>query len=215
MFKNRIEAGKLLVNKISSDLGQMSSKETIVLAIPRGGVIVGKAVSDSLNCPMDVIIVKKLQALDQPELAIGAVGKTPASLFKNEPLISELEVGDEYLEKEILDKQKEIKSREELYRGKRSEQILENKNVIVVDDGAATGATMISALRQVWGFKPKKVIVALPVCPLETLEALEKEADAVIVLDVPELFYAVGQYYEEFPQVEDFEVIKILEENSK
>jgi len=210
MFKDRNDAGIKLAEKLKTELNELSGVETVVLAIPRGGVVVGTEIAKSLKLPLDIIITKKLGAPDRPELAIGAIGQTQGSLFLDQRIIKELNIDRLYVDLEIIKKQTEINRRENLYRQGKPEIELNNKRVILVDDGAATGATMIASAREVWNREPKQVIIALPVCAKHTLAQLEKEADMVIVLEIPDDFYAVGQFYTKFEQVRDEEVIKIL-----
>jgi len=223
MFKNRQDAGKLLGKRLLTEInvptgeslygiptvrsGKLRDK-IVVLGIPRGGVVIAKEIANVLDCQMDVIVVKKLGAPGRPELAIGAVGETDGSVFTDESMVTELNISREYIKEEIESKKEEIKRRENLYRQDRSPLDLENKIVIITDDGAATGATIIAAAREVWNHKPKKVIIALPVLAKDTMVKLEKEADEVIYMEAPELFYAVGQFYESFEQVSDETVIK-------
>lgn len=214
MFQNRVQAGKLLADKIIEEIkildNKILSEKLVVLSIPRGGVVVGSEIAKKINCSHDIIVTKKLRAPHQSELAIGAVGETKESLYTDKQLIRELKISKNYLAREIEDRQQEIKRREQLYRRGRKAIELKNKTVIVVDDGAATGATIIAACREVYNHNPKKVIIALPVCARDTLAKLEKEADAVVALEAPKMFYAVGQFYEEFEQVDDESVIKLL-----
>ncbi|MFC1710954.1 phosphoribosyltransferase [Patescibacteria group bacterium] len=215
MFKSRKEAGKLLGKKIKTnlqeELGESSFKnKLVVLGIPRGGVVIGKEVANILGCFLDVIVVKKLAAPGQQELAIGAIGETAGSNYIDKKIVKELNISKRYLTTEIAKKKEEIKNREKIFRANLKEVALQDKIVIIVDDGAATGATIIAAIREVWNSKPKKVIVGLPVLALDTLEKLENEADEVIFLEAPTNFFAVGQFYQEFAQVEDEKVINIL-----
>ena len=204
----------MLGEKILKDIKILDIKklrdDCVVLGIPRGGVVIGREVSKILDCPLDVIVVKKLEAPNQSELAIGAVGETEGSKFIDDRLVQDLGVSIQYLEEEIKRKKKEIKRREELYRQGKSPLDLKDKIVIIVDDGAATGATVIASCREIWNNEPKKVIIALPVLARDTLKKLEKEADEVIFLEAPRMFFAVGQFYEEFPQTSDEEVISLL-----
>ena len=214
MFADRIQAGRLLADKLTEDLTGVASNNILVLSIPRGGVVIGSELAKKLVCPHDIIVTKKLRAPDQEELAIGAVGETKGSLYLNKKLAERVGVDDDYLAQEIKNRQKEIKRREKIYRGNKKELSLERKTVIIVDDGAATGATMMAAAREIWNRNPRKVIIALPVCARDTLKKLEKEVDAVIVLEVPALFYAVGQFYQNFPQLSDVEVREILDNSN-
>ncbi|OGD53726.1 hypothetical protein A3J78_00700 [Candidatus Beckwithbacteria bacterium RBG_13_35_6] len=214
MFKTRIEAGRLLGKKLIDELtnSQIANfkDSVVVLGIPRGGVVVASQVARVLGCSLDVIVVKKLGAPYQSELAVGAVGETNGSQYLDDRLVKDLQIGKQYLDEEITRKKAEIKRREQLYRQGKPPLDLKDKLVIIVDDGAATGATIIAACREAWNNLPKKVIIGLPVIAKDTLEKLEEEADEVIYLDAPWDFYAVGQFYEDFPQVEDKEVVEIL-----
>ena len=213
MFSNRVQAGQLMAVKLQKELVNTVSRDLLVLSIPRGGVVVGKEIAKKLKCAHDVIVTKKLRAPNHEELAIGAVGETEGSLYLNKRLAGDVGADDRYISQEINDRRKEIKRREKVYRGNKRELSLADKTVIIVDDGAATGATIIAAAREAWNNNPHKVIIGLPVCARDTLAKLEKEADAVIALDIPEMFYAVGQFYQEFPQIEDEQVIKVLSRN--
>lgn len=209
MFKNRTQAGQ----KLAQELQEYQGKNCLVLAIPRGGVVVGRRLADFLDCPLDVISVKKLGAPGNEELAIGAVGTEEGSLYENKSLISELGVKREYLEQEIKEKMLEAQRRERVFRSGRKEIKIKGKIVILVDDGAATGATLKAAIKEVWAKKPERLIVALPLASKELKTELEALVDEAIILETPEPFFAVGQGYEEFGQVSDEEVRKIL--NSK
>lgn len=213
MFKDRVQAGQLLAQKLIGEEKDLPAGQTVVLGIPRGGVVVAFQVAKFLGCLLDVIVVKKIAAPGQEELAIGAVGETESAEYLDEKLIAELQIDKEYLSEEIKRKKEEIKRRERLFRREKSALALKGKTVIIVDDGAATGATVIAACREVWQTEPKKVIVALPVLAKDTLKKLEPEADEVIFLKTPLMFFAVGQFYQDFPQVSDEEVIKILNSN--
>ena len=201
--------GKRIRNKFI-EFNKLLVKDVVVLGIPRGGVVIGKEVAEVLGCALDVIVVKKLGAPSQSELAIGAVGETNGSKYVDERIIQNLGVSIQYLGEEIERKKKEIKRREKLYRQGKPPLDLKGKIVIVVDDGVATGATIIAACREVWNNEPKKVIIGLPVLAKDTLKKLEKEADEVIFLEAPRMFFAVGQFYQKFLQVEDEKVIEIL-----
>jgi len=215
MFKNRIGAGQRLAEKLEQELSEDERKNLIVLSIPRGGVVVGNEIAKHVGCPHDVIVTKKLRAPMQSELAIGAVGETSGSLYINKRLLEDLGISDEYLEKEVSDRQEEIRRREKLYRQSRKALDLKGKIVLIVDDGAATGATVVAAAREAWERQPKKVVIGLPVVAKDTLKKLEKEADAVVFLSAPEIFYAVGQFYQEFEQVSDEEVVEISDRTNR
>jgi predicted phosphoribosyltransferase len=210
MFKNREEAGQKLAKKLKSEELINNPSETVVLGITRGGVVVARAIADYFKVALDVIIIKKIGAPNQPELAIGAIGETSGSHYLEEQMIREMGISRDYLNQEITAKLAEIKARESRYRQGRPAVGLKNKEVVIVDDGTATGATMIAALRETWNRQPKRVIVSLPVAPLDTLKKLEHEADSVVVLETPAPFFSVGQFYENFTQVTDEVVLKLL-----
>jgi putative phosphoribosyl transferase len=210
MFTNRLQAGRQLAEKLIKEGVVNFENNLLVLAVPRGGVVIGRQLASKLKCPLDIIVTRKIGAPGHLELAIGAVGETNGSNYLNEPLKNDLGVSLQYLEGEIRKQREEIKRREKLYRQNKKPLNLENKIVIITDDGAATGATLISACREVWNNKPKKVIVALPVAPEDTVQKLKKEADEVIVLSSPEPFFSISQFYKDFPQLSDEEVLKIL-----
>lgn len=223
MFRNRSQAGRLLGEKILEDIkklgietvmeGKQELRENfVILGIPRGGVVVAKEIAKILDCSLDIIVTRKIGAPGNEELAIGAVGETEGSKYIDQRLAADVGADEEYLKSKIKEQKEEIKRREGLYRKGKEPLALENKIVILVDDGVATGATMIAAAREVWNHSPKRVIIALPVCPKDTLAKLEKEADQVIVLKTPWPFFAVGQFYKEFGQVSDEEVVKLLQD---
>jgi putative phosphoribosyl transferase len=212
VFKNRAEAGR----KLASMLTNYKNQDIVVLGIPRGGVPVALEVARVLEAPLDVIVVRKLGAPDQPELGVGAVvdGDHPES-FLNVELIEQLGVTREYLQEEMKEQLKEIHRRQRLYRGERSRVPLSGRTVIVVDDGIATGGSIRAALRGVRREKPARVVLAVPVAPVESIEALRDEADEIVCFSSPPAFYAVGQFYRDFHQVSDDEVIRLLESASR
>ncbi|MGA7761427.1 MAG: phosphoribosyltransferase [Candidatus Binataceae bacterium] len=207
VFSSRVEAGRMLAAALSSYKG----KDVVVLGIPRGGLPVAREVADALQAPLDIVVVRKLGAPGQPELGIGAVvdGDHPRAIF-NQEVIESLGVGDDYINREIERQLKEIKRREIAYRGGEPPVALAGKTVIVVDDGIATGSSVRAALRGVRRAKPRQVMLAVPVAPAETLEALRHDADKIVGLETPQDFYAVGQFYRDFHQVSDDEIKRIL-----
>ena len=205
VFKDRVEAGEKLAEKLKK------YKNPIVLSIPRGGVVIGHEIAKDLNCKHDVIIARKLGAPNNSELAIGAV-TADGDLYLDEPLIEKMEVDHKYILGEQERQMKEAERRESVYRGGRKKIKTKGKTVIVVDDGLATGATMEAAVRSVNRSGAKKVVVAVPVAPADTEERYIKLGIDIVVLYSPESFWAIGQFYEDFPQVTDEEVIKILDE---
>lgn len=205
IFQNRVEAGKKLATKLQDD---KLAKDLIVLAIPRGGVVVGKQLANVLNCPLQVIFTKKIGVPSNPELAVGAVGPEGEVVWNNQ-LLSQLNLAPQDLATEIQNSKFEIQNYKSKFKiGKLD---LKDKIVVLTDDGVATGATMVAAIKIVRQYNPQKIIVAVPVIARDSLAAIEKLADEVIYLESPELFFAVGQFYREFKQLSDEEVIKILE----
>ena len=205
LFKDRVEAGK----RLASALRSFAGKGAIVLAIPRGGVVVGFEVARALGLPLDVIIPRKIGAPDNPELAIGAMTED-GTVILDESLISYLGVPEGYVKAESNRQKLEIERRLRLYRGDVPYPTLRNRDVIIVDDGIATGSTMKAALASTRKKGAKSVIVAIPVGPPSTIQELEKEADRVICLHTPESFQAIGQFYEDFAQTADCEVTRLL-----
>jgi len=206
MFQNRAQAGKKLASKL---LSYKATKNLIVLAIPRGGVVVGKILSQALDCPLEVIVTKKIGAPGNSELAIGAVGVVGKPVI-DEELAERVGADENYLKSKILNLKSEIKRREKIFRRDKLPLNLKDKTVILTDDGVATGATMMAAVEIARQQNPKKIIVAVPVIAKDTLEKIEKLADEVVFLDAPEMFFAVGQFYQDFSQITDEEVRKIL-----
>ena len=206
MFQNRAQAGKKLASKL---LSYKATKNLIVLAIPRGGVVVGMILSQALDCPLEVIVTKKIGAPGNSELAIGAVGVVGKPVI-DEELAERVGADENYLKSKILNLKSEIKRREKIFRRDKLPLNLKDKTVILTDDGVATGATMMAAVEIARQQNPKKIIVAVPVIAKDTLEKIEKLADEVVYLDAPEMFFAVGQFYQDFSQITDEEVRKIL-----
>ena len=179
-----------------------------MLAIPRGGVIVGYEVAAALNVPLDVIIPRKIGAPGQPELAIGAIGDDISVL--DEQAIRYLDVSEKYIQEEIERQQREIERRWRAYRGDRPFPDVKGKTVILVDDGIATGSTTMAAARALRKKNPGKLVLAVPVAPPDSVERLKPEVDELITLEMPEPFFAVGSWYEEFEQTTDVEVVDLL-----
>ncbi|HXQ22717.1 MAG TPA: phosphoribosyltransferase [Candidatus Acidoferrales bacterium] len=207
-FTNRKDAGQ----KLAARLLKYRGSDPVVLALPRGGVPVAYEVAQALHAPLDVVVVRKLGAPGQPELGIGAVvdGDHPESVL-NEDVMSMLNVSDTYLRREMDLELQEIHRRQERYRGGRPPVQIDGRTVIVVDDGIATGGSMRAALRGVRRAHPKRLVLAVPVAPPETIESLRSEADDVVCLSTPAYFHAVGQFYNDFTQTTDEEVIRLLD----
>ncbi len=210
VFKDRKEAGSLVAEKL---MHYADREEVIVLALPRGGVVNGFEIARRLNCPLDILIVRKIGFPGQPELAIGAVAETGAVVL-NEEIISMGRISDEYINQETEKQKEEIMRRRELYRGGKGLPALEGKTVILVDDGVATGATMKAAISALTQEKLKKLVVGLPVASIEASESIGVMVDEMVCLQSPPGFMAVGGYYEDFTQVTDEEVVDMLKRSS-
>lgn len=208
MIFDRAQAGVLLAQKIQDEMEHPS--DYLVLSLPRGGVVVGEAMAQRLGGEHDVIITKKIPAPSQPELALGAIGENPESIVLNERLLADLQVSATALAQMTAQVQAEVERRLQQFRGDRPKPNLNSRLVVIADDGVATGASIRAAIRQIRLSDPKQLIVAVPVLPKSLLPILEAEADRVIFLEAPTDFFAVGQFYEAFPQVTDEEVIRIL-----
>ena len=210
MWQDRIEAGQKLAQKLKEVLAEEKTpNQGLVLAIPRGGVVVGQQIAKTLNYPLDVIITKKIGAPGNPELAVGAIGFVGEPVI-DEDLVTRLGVGKEYLEKKIAEVKNQIIIQEKEWRAGKETLDLKNKVVVITDDGVATGATVKSAMEIVRQANPQKIILAVPVIAKESLNEIENLADEVVYLEAPELFFAVGQFYQNFDQITDEEVKELL-----
>ncbi|MFZ0183857.1 MAG: phosphoribosyltransferase family protein [Nitrosotalea sp.] len=203
IFKDRVDAAQKLAKKLE----WIKKENPIILAIPRGGVVTGDVIAKILGLSLDIIVSRKVGAPYNQELAIGAVAHD-GSFFPNSELINALGIPKNYLDEKIAEQLEEIEHRLVKFRG-RTDYDLKNKTVVLVDDGIATGATVFVALEWIQKQKPKRVIVAIPVGPRDTIEKLSKMAE-VVVLDAPESFGAVGEFYQSFDQVEDYQVAEIM-----
>lgn len=206
-FTDRVEAGR----RLASELMEYAEK-AIVLAIPRGGVVVGYEVAHKLRVPLDIIVPRKIGAPRNPELAIGAVTED-RTIILDRKLVEYLRVPESYIKEESARQRLEIKRRLRFYRGDTPFPNLKDLNVILVDDGVATGATVRAALASIRKKGPKSVVIAVPVAPPSTIRDLEREADHAVCLSTPEPFYAIGQFYGDFTQTSDEEVIRLLKLN--
>ena len=211
MFQDRKEAGQSLAKR----LAKFANQPCVVLALPRGGVVVAAEVAAALRAPLDLVMVRKIGAPHNPELAVGAIvdGSTPV-VIRNEALIQSLELSPAHFNAAWQRALAEIDRRHALYLGHRRSIDLYDRTAIVVDDGIATGATVRAALLATRKRDPKKLVLAVPVAPPSALDALRKEADEIVCLVSPEPFDAVGRHYREFGQVSDDEVRAILAETS-
>lgn len=205
MFRNREDAAQQLARRLQN----RNWYHPLVLAIPRGGVPLGAVLAESLGADLDVVLSRKLRAPGQPELALGAVAENGATYF-NPHAAAFLEPGSNYLDEEKRYQLAEIARRASLFRGVRPPAPIAGRSVIVTDDGIATGSTMIAALQTIRPQKPRLLIVATPVVAPERLPGLERLCDEVVYLLAPERFWAIGQFYRDFHQVDDDQVVEIL-----
>lgn len=208
-FLNRQDAGR----KLAQVLVSYRDKDGVVIAIPRGGVIVAREVAKFLKMPLDVLVMRKLGAPGNAELAIGAV-VSENEYFVNESMVNELGVSPSYINDEVRRQVRQIEERRRKYFKGREPIKCQDKVTILVDDGLATGATARLALKILRHKEPKKLILAVPVAPPGAVRELSSLADEVVTLLTPAFFHAVGQFYADFSQVSDDEVMKILEEFS-
>ena len=204
IFEDRWDAGR----RLAAALEMYRGADAIVLAIPRGGVVVGYEVATALGLPLDVIIPRKIGAPYQPELAIGAICDDEYVL--DEQTVGYLGVSEQYIQEEIERQKHEIERRWQLYRGDRPFPDLTGKTAFLVDDGIATGYTTMAAARAIRKREPARLVLAVPIAPPESAARLRPEVDELIVLDTPEPFFAVGSWYEVFDQTTDEEVVALL-----
>lgn len=206
IFQDREEAARLLAIRLTS---YYKKKRPLVVAIPRGAVPMAKIIADSLGGDLDVVLVHKLGHADQPELAIGAIDESGKVLLSDYAY----EIDEDYLEAEKARQLEILRRRRALYTPRRAPIDPRRRVVIVVDDGIATGSTITAALRAIRAQNPKKLVVAVAVASPEAARALRREADALVSLSVAAGFRAVGQFFEDFSEVTDEEVIAILEKS--
>lgn len=204
MFLDRVEAGRLLAAKLSV---YKNNKAVMVLGVPRGGVEVAYAIAKELKAVLGIAVAKKIAVPVNPELALGAVA-FGGIVSLDDGFISGHGIGRNYIESEVKRLSEEIKKKYASYHVRFPD--VKNKIVIIVDDGMATGHTVLAAIMAVKEGKPKKVVVAVPVSSAQAAELLRKEADEVVCLSTPEFFMAVGEFYQSFPQLTDEDVISYL-----
>ena len=209
-FNDRVDAGK----RLASELADFKGKDALVLAIPRGGVVVGYEIAKALNLSLDVIIPRKIGAPDNPELAIGAMTEDGTIILDNN-LVTYLGVSQDYIKDESGRQKSEIERRLKKYRQNEPYPGLKGLDVIIVDDGIATGSTMKAALASVKNRGARTVTIAVPVGPPSTIKELKKQADRVICPYTPEYFQAIGQFYANFNQTTDEEVIQLLKQSKQ
>jgi len=209
IFRDREEAGLLLAERLRAYHADPAS---IVVALPRGGVIVGHAISQALRIPLEVFLSRKLGAPDNPEYAIGAVTETGSMYYNPEALrmMGEFSTAGRYFDEIIQAQRDEIRQRQDLYRSGRPLPDLKDRTVLLVDDGVATGATFLAAVEALRTLHVRRLVAAIPVGPEETLRKITAVVDSLVVLSVPEQFAAVGNHYVNFQQVSDDEVVRCL-----
>ncbi|MFQ5864520.1 MAG: phosphoribosyltransferase [bacterium] len=210
VFENRQEAGKLLANKLI----HLKEKNPVILGLPRGGVLIAHEIAQALGTILDVVVARKLGAPDNPELAIGAVTESGVVQL-NPSIIESLDITEEYIESERQKQLAEIKRRVQVYRKVHQRVPLDKQIVVITDDGVATGATVKAAILGVQSENPAELILAIPVGAEDILQELEKMADELVCLKKPPIIGGVGQFYRDFSQVEDLEVVNILKRYSE
>lgn len=208
MIENRQVAGR----KLADRLARYKERDPVVLALPRGGVPVAYEVAKALEAPLDLVLVRKIGAPGQPELAVGAVADGPRpETAVNREVLGALGLSDDFIAEESQRQLREIERRRQRYLGDRPPVSVAGKTAIVVDDGIATGATTRVALRSVRRGEPARLILAVPVAPADTVEALKAEADEIVCLETPEPFFAISLHYGDFHQLDDDEVAAIMQ----
>lgn len=210
LFADRSDAGRRLADALSFLKGR---PDLLILGVPRGGVVVGAEVARALQAPLDVVIARKVGAPGNPELAIGAVAADGTAVL-DESLVVQLGVSQDYIEVAIERERAEIERRLRAYRGDRPPPGVTGKTIVVADDGVATGATTLAAIRSLRKQEPRELILAVPVGPPDTVEMLSREVDRAVVLSTPEPFWAVGAFYRRFEQTTDQEVVDLLKETA-
>jgi len=207
LFTDRSEAGRVLARRLL----RFKDERPVVLALPRGGVPVGFEVARALDAPLDLVLVRKIGAPFQPELAIGAVvDGSRSETVLNDEMLREFQIPKSYVAEQSARELQEIERRRELYLAGRARAPVEKHTAIVVDDGIATGATMEAALHATRRADPKRLVLATPVAPPDTIERLRAQADEVVCLATPRLFDAIGSFYDDFRQLSDEEVVDLL-----
>jgi putative phosphoribosyl transferase len=205
IFENRVDAGRRLADKVGA-----YARDAVVLGIPRGGVPVAFEVAQALEAPLDVFLSRKLGVPGQEELAFGAVASGGVRVLDRE-IIEEVGISAQEIEEITERVRKELERRERVYRGNRPPLAVEEKTVLLVDDGIATGSSMRAAIDALRQMRPARLVIAVPVAPLHTVERLKSEGDEIVCVYAPESFYAIGQFYSDFSQVTDEEVIDLMQ----
>ncbi len=213
-FKDREHAAELLISKLNNEIKDEIAQDIVVFGIPRGGVILAYRIYKNRSANyFDIVIPRKLGAPNNKELGIGAIMDKDI-VYLNEYVVKALRVSQEYIETEKESQIQEISRRSLLYRPKQNEYNIKNKTIILVDDGAATGATLVVSARWIRKMNPKRIIIAIPVAPNETVELLKNEVDQVVTILIPPTsnFTSVAQFYDNFEEITDDKVVKIMKE---
>ncbi|MGY3534474.1 phosphoribosyltransferase [Bradyrhizobium sp. USDA 4452] len=207
LFQNRTDAGR----KLARALTKYKARHPIILALPRGGVPVAAEVAAALDAPFDLLLARKIGVPSQPELAMGAVsdGEHP-TVVRNSEVVELCGVSERQFDAICKKELAEVERRRRRYLGDRPRSEVTGLVAIIIDDGIATGATTLAAVRATRNRKPNELVLAVPVAPLDTVAKLQAEVDAIICLDTPRDFGAIGYFYRDFRQVDDEEVIAIL-----
>jgi predicted phosphoribosyltransferase len=205
-FRDRTEAGE----QLAEALREREIDADIALAIPRGGLPLGRAVADVLDVPLDIVVAKKIGAPGNPEFAIGAVA-SDGSVWQNETAFRGTGGDEEYFEQQREEEAANARQKAERYRDDQAEPDLTDETVVVVDDGVATGSTVRACLKKLQGSDADRIVLAVPVGPPDTIDELEEETDEVVCLETPRDFRGVGQFYANFGQVSDEEAMAYLE----
>ena len=208
-FKDRTQAGE----RLGEALRERGIDADVVLAIPRGGLPLGRAVADALGVPLDIVVASKIGAPGNPEYAIGAVA-SDGTVWRNEQAIRGTRADEEYFDRERDREAENARQKAETYRDGGGPPDLTGKTVVVVDDGVATGSTVRACLLMLEGTEAERVVLAVPVGPPDTIDELRELADEVVCLETPRSFMGVGQFYARFDQVSDEEAMAYLEEES-
>lgn len=211
VFQDRKEAGCKLADKLAK---YTDEKEIIVLALPRGGVAIGAEIAKKIGASLDVIITRKIRFPEEPEFAIGAIAEN-GKVALNDQIVKRYNIPQSYLDEEICIQKAEIERRLIAYRDGEKLAFIKDKTVILVDDGVATGFTIIAAINALKDEGVKKLIVAVPVSPQDTFLKLKGLVDEIICLETPEVFLAIGDFYYEFEQLTDEEVMQLIQNDKK
>ncbi|MBW4646757.1 MAG: phosphoribosyltransferase [Goleter apudmare HA4340-LM2] len=210
-FRNRTEAGQLLAKQLTAYAG---AANVLVLGLPRGGVPVAYEVAKALNAPLDVCLVRKLGVPGHEELAMGAIASGSIRVL-NDDVVNSLGIKPETIERVTTQELRELQRRDRNYRGEQPQPDITNHTIILVDDGIATGSTMLAAITTLQKQQPEKIIVAIPVAEFQVYEQFKSQVDEVVCLITPERMCAIGLWYEDFSQTTDAQVRELLKMGNK